>query len=151
MSEAPTIYPGADEALHAAIVAAAQDGKGDDLASGILAMDCTAALLFLRGQLGEGHPIPDEQQRRAVEDAMLARAKAVQFGRLAAAKLCGPDTPEDTVASLAGSIAVCVMAHISMPLIARACGANPVAASGMVSMGAQAILKDLIPTQGEPR
>lgn len=132
-----------DDALFAALVDRASEGKADELITGMIAVNGTAALLFLRGHISDAG-IDPHHQRKACDDLQLAKAKAQKFAELAAAKLCSPDTPADTRASLAGAIACAVMTAIEMPLVVRACGANPVAASGMVSMGAQAILRDIL-------
>ncbi len=128
--------------LNDLLVDASKDGRADEIACGLMAMGVTASVLFLTGVL-DGEKLSEESARAACEVGLLAKAKAMQFGEIAAAKLLAKDTPEETVNALAGAIGCAVIAQVSLHLQARASEGNPVAAAGMVSMAAQSILKDI--------
>jgi hypothetical protein len=133
----------AQDDLSTMLVDASRDGRADEIACGLMALGVTAALLFLREGHDGSREIPEDEQRRNVEDGLLVRDKAIQFGRVAASKLLPPDTEPDTAESFAGTVASAVVASVALTLVTRACGGRPVASSGMVAMAAQALLKDL--------
>lgn len=127
--------------LDTLLVEAAQSGRGDEIACGLMAMGITAALLFLRDELDDNGTAPPDRQEAAVTAALLVRAKAIQFGSLASEKLL-PDAPEETKNTMAMTIACAIVAQVSMHVCTKACGGNPVASVGMVAMAVQAIVKD---------
>lgn len=130
------------EKIEDQLVQEAKDGRANELACGLIAMDITAAALFLNDRINADGSVSKTDQIEGVKAGLLAKAKAVQFGKIAAEKLCAGE-PETTRESLANSIAVAVVASVALSLVTRACGGQPVASAGMCAMAAQAILKDI--------
>lgn len=125
------------------LVSEAQAGRANEHAAGLMAMNTLAAILFLRDQLRDDGSTDPSHQQQAVEDSMLVRAKAIQFGQMAARKFCPAKTHEETVESLASSIACAIVANVALDLTARACGAKSVPVFGACAMAVQAMLKDI--------
>lgn len=127
--------------IHDLLVTEAKKGRAAEIACGLIGLQATAAVLFLRDQIGD--TINPEHHRKAVDDTLLARAKVDQYATMAAKKLLPESTPEESVKVLAESVACLVMANVEVHLTARACGANPTPVYGMATLGAQHILKEL--------
>lgn len=125
------------------LVSEAQAGRANEHATGLMAMGTLAAILFLRDQIHDDGSSDPVHQQKAVDESLLMRAKAAQFGDMAARKFCPEGVPDDTVTTLAQSIACAIVAHVSLDLTARACGAKSVPVFGACAMSVQAMLKDI--------
>lgn len=130
-----------DTDLDTMLVKAAQDGRANEIAASMMAMGVLAGLLFLDDAIKDDGTLAPDDQTRCHEKAMLVKAKAVQFGQIAADKLCASQ-PQDTRDALRDSIACAVTAIVMLEITAMACGGNPTAARGMVLMAADGIRKD---------
>jgi len=123
------------------LVMAAQEGRANEIAASMMAIGVLAVLLFLDDAIKDDGTVAPDDQTRCHEKAMLVKAKAVQFGQIAADKLCVSQS-QDTREALRDSMACAVTALVMLEITAMACGGNSVAARGMVLMAADAIRRD---------